>query len=537
MAYNPRPALAALAAPVLLGALAMLACSPVGLPGLIGGATPTVAAAVTGSPTAPPPAGSPTASGAGTATPVTAATTATGGAGTPAARATRAAARTAAANPTGAANSTGAASSTGSAPASGGVNFVLGSTQKVCQLIGETDLQTNKPTTNQSETRWGLMGIDLGYSFEHDGKLFFTFGDSIPTRTFNGKPNTQGTAPRTADDDDAIAYTTDTSIGAPGSGVCPRLTFTQYANGAFKNPVVLGASGQPAITLRTNEVPLAGISDGGHLYVFFATDNPVDQNGGPSKGNFGSSTRSVVGVSDDDGNTFHYAYDFSQGPGARFVMLAPAAGQDGNLYFWGTQGGDLYRKSPPYLARKPVGSLGSATGLEYWHGLNADGTPQFMPGEANAAPLFHDTSVDTSGQPQTTDCMGEVGVTWNTFLQRWLMLYNCNNPTATQPRGIYMRTAQQPWGPWSAPQTIFNPQRDGGYCNFIHRAVTNAQAQCDNLAGPNLLGDYGGDYGPYVLNRYTTGDTARGTSIIDYTVSTWIPYTIVVLQSTLQRAS
>ena len=66
--------------------------------------------------------------------------------------------------------------------------------------------------------------------------------------------------------------------------------------------------------------------------------------------------------------------------------------------------------------------------------------------------------------------------------------------------------------------------------------MTGALAQCDNLAGPNQVGDYGGSYGPYVLGRYTTGDAAQGTSTIDYTVSTWIPYTEVILQSTLRRA-
>jgi Domain of unknown function (DUF4185) len=421
--------------------------------------------------------------------------------------------------------------------ATGDVSFVPGSSQKVCQLMGETDLQTNKPTANQTETRWGLMGNDLGYSFEHDGKLFFVFGDSGPTRTFNGKPNTQTGPDRTADDNDAIAYTTDTSIGGPGSGVCPRLTFIHYADGAFKNPVVLDAHGHPAITLRTDEVPVSGISDGGHLVVFFATDNPVYLTTGPSKGNLGFATRSVVGVSDDDGNTFHYSYDFSQGPGAKFVEVAPAQGSDGFVYFWGTQGGDLYRQSAPFLARKPVGSLGSPDGLEYWHGSNADGTPQFMPGETSASPLFHDTLPDASGQPRVADCMGEVGVTWNTFVNRWLMLYNCADATPANPRGVYIRTAPQPWGPWSAPQTLFNAERDGGYCNFIHRAVTNALAQCDNLAGPNQMGDNGGDYGPYVLARYTTGDAAKSITTIYYTVSTWIPYTEVILQSTLQSTS
>jgi hypothetical protein len=36
--------------------------------------------------------------------------------------------------------------------------------------------------------------------------------------------------------------------------------------------------------------------------------------------------------------------------------------------------------------------------------------------------------------------------------------------------GIYLRSAKQPWGPWSEPTTIFNPYcaGQGGYCEQMH---------------------------------------------------------------------
>ena len=101
---------------------------------------------------------------------------------------------------------------------------------------------------------------------------------------------------------------------------------------------------------------------------------------------------------------------------------------------------------------------------------------------------------------------------------------------------MYLRAAEHPWGPWSQPQTIFNEQRDGGLCHFLHRAVSAQLAQCDDLAGPSQLADFGGGYGPYILGRYTTGDAAQGTSTFYYTLSTWIPYTEVILQSSLRTA-
>ncbi len=409
------------------------------------------------------------------------------------------------------------------------ITYVPGSTQKVCLLTGETDHETNQPTASQTVSRFGLLSSDLGYSFEHDGKLFFLFGDSKPANTFDGKPNLGKDPPRIADDNDAIAYTTDTA------SPCIRLNFITDAIGAYKNPAVLNAQGKPAITLRVDEIPVAGISDAGKMYVIFATDNYMYQTTGPSKTELGMATRTVIGVSDDDGSTFHYLYDLSKGPDARFINVAIAQASDGYLYFWGTQGGAFYRKSPVYLARKPMGSMSSLNGIEYLHAVNPDGTPVFMPDESDAEPLFHDTISGSGGALQAADCMGELGVAWNAFLKRWIMLYNCLNDTTTNPRGIYMRYAAQPWGPWSPPQTIFNLNRDVALCHYVHRAV-NAQFPnpCDNLSDPGRLDVSGGGYGPYFLARFTTNNAANGTSTFYYTLSTWNPYGQVIVKSTVR---
>ena len=400
------------------------------------------------------------------------------------------------------------------------IRYVPGSSQKICQLVGETDREFNQPTANQTESRFGLVGDDLGYSFESNGKLFFLFGDSNPTASFNGKPNLGNDPPRISDDNDAIAFTTDTRFNP-----CIKLNFITDSIGAYKNPVVLNGQGQPAITLRAFEIPVAGINDGGKMYVIFATDHT---------GAF--STRTVVGESDDDANTFHYLYDFSKGPGAKFINVAIASSTDGYLYFWGTQGGNLYRKSPAFLAREPIGSMNSLKGIEYLNAVNPDGTPVFMPNESGATPLFHDhLSSSSAGGQQDADCMGELGVNWNPFVKRWVLLYNCLDDTPTNPRGVYMRTAVQPWGPWSAPQTIFNPTTDGGYCHFIHRAV-NAQnpTACDSLSDPSRLDVFGGEYAPYFISRFTTGEAASATSTFYYTLSTWNPYTEIIMKTTIQ---
>jgi hypothetical protein len=90
-----------------------------------------------------------------------------------------------------------------------------------------------------------------------------------------------------------------------------------------------------------------------------------------------------------------------------------------------------------------------------------------------------------------------------------------------------LRTAQQPWGPWSAPQTIFNATRDHGICVFIYSDSTGA---CPNPGGQTAAG---GNYAPYFISPLTTGDE-DGTSIFYWTMATFDPYTQMIMKTTIQ---
>lgn len=410
------------------------------------------------------------------------------------------------------------------------VLYVDGSTKKVCQLTGEIDREFNTPTVNQTETRWGLSSVDGGHSFDHDGKVFFLFGNGNPTPMFNGKPNGYLSPPRRPDQTDGpVAFTTDTNIEN-----CLKLDVITNAIGAYNNDMVLNAQGQPAITLRVDEGSGAGFSQGGRMYALFATDNLVYQSGGPTADNLGCSTRSVLAVSDDDGRTFQYLYDFSSGPDAKFVGNEVAQGADGYLYFWGVQSGTHCRQSAPYFARKKAQTIDQPGGMEYFAGFDANGQPTFSASESDAVPLFHDTVPTAAGGSRVDDCMGEHGIEWNRFVSRWVMLYNCFNSKPNANDWIYMRYAEQPWGPYSAPQVIFNPVRDKGFCYFIHRAVTPTQPQCDNLGDPAHPEQSGSGYGPFIVSHYTVGDPANHTSTFYWTMSTWRPYQKVLMQTTIQ---
>lgn len=403
------------------------------------------------------------------------------------------------------------------------ITYVAGSTAKLCQLTGETDHETGRPTSSLTASRYGLVAADHGYSFVYEGKLWFFFGDAVPTRTFNGHSNTAIRWPydRSSLINDAIAYAT--TRGADG---CPVLNFVPWAPGtpgaapgAYADPVVTTTKGD--LSLRTNESPNAGIAVGGHMYAVFATDNPTATCTPSTCSKLGAPTRSVMGeLIDPTTLTFKDLYNFSaprtpKGNGAKFVYVAIAE-DDGWLYFWGTKAGSLYRHSAVYLARKLAATIATPGGFEYLHGTRA-GAPVWRSSEASATPLFDDHP----------NCASTVGAEYDAYLTQWLLLYDCRDNSVSNPAGIWMRHAAEPWGPWSAPQTIFDPVTNHGYCHFIdHPTCTN-----------KFKGSKGTFYGPFFVAGWTTGTiptpTRPATSTIYYTLDTFQPYGQVILSTVL----
>ncbi len=41
------------------------------------------------------------------------------------------------------------------------------------------DKEKHQPTFSLTETRYGIRGTDLGNSFEHNGRVYFLFGDTV----------------------------------------------------------------------------------------------------------------------------------------------------------------------------------------------------------------------------------------------------------------------------------------------------------------------------------------------------------------------
>ncbi|MCQ4188501.1 DUF4185 domain-containing protein [Methylocystis suflitae] len=392
--------------------------------------------------------------------------------------------------------------------------------QKVCQMTGDLEFETVQPTKNPTGY-YNVPGTDLGSPFEHNGRQYFLFGDT------NGA-------------DDGIAFTT-----ARAAEPCPRLEFVSDSKDSNHKPFKPIADAK--ISMKADEVPTTGFSVHGALYVFVRTGYALN-NGGhvDERGNVTEVGKAALLRSDDNGLTFYSVSDeWRQGLGEKLVYLSsvrvskadfpdlPTNSSEGLLVF----GSGNYRKSKPYLAFIDLDELNNRKKvLKYFAGTVMAKSisrietriPRWEDEDKEARDLFNDN---------TPQCVGELSVTWNSKLRQWLMLYNCEHK-------ILARVAEKPWGPWSGPAIIFDPAADGGICRFIrgcscHERGGNQREDCApvrDITSPSTpdnpwgLGDV---YAPYAIPRYTIG--GRRSVTVYYLMSTWNPYQVVMMKTTLAR--
>ena len=383
----------------------------------------------------------------------------------------------------------------------------LPNARKIVQLTGEVDRENWKPkngdplplTHNQTESKFGIRGTDLGVSFVHNGHIYFLFGDTWR------EPYREAQL-----DLDSIAFSTSLNPN-PDDGL--DLTFYRQP------PLILTGN----ISQRGFEVPLDGLSLGRSMIVFFSTDHYT-------AGDYDLMGRSVVARSDDHGYTFDYLYEFSR---EKFINVSldqfPTGetiglpGYQETLLIWGS---GRYRSSDVYLAAMPLTEIAGHPQKRYYAGQR-NLLPFWSDREEEAVPLF------------CAGCVGELSVRWNQFLERWIILYNSDNP-----RGIIMRSAPQPWGPWSGPIMAFDPDK-GGYGHFMHapwKVGAESDYVYDNMfrsgdgSFPWRGKDPGGEYGPYQIAPLARGENNVFTQIY-FTMSTWNPYQVMLMTTTISADS
>jgi hypothetical protein len=363
------------------------------------------------------------------------------------------------------------------------LSYVEGSTAKIEQVIGDYDKGLQAPTLNQTQRRYGVIGTDLGNTFEHAGRIHFCFGDTIGPGAYKPLASSASSDP---DAPLAIDFVSD----APGSFVPMRI---------------------PGVSLGPYEVPVSGLSLDGGMYVVVSTNyspaTPTD--------------RSVLARFDETTRSFTAIREISRLPGGHFIKmtlrLAPdgvagiAVGEPHVLIF----GSGVYRRSNVYLAAVPAQGFESGEGTRYFAGL-AGGEPVWSGTEGDALPIV------------VHPVVGDLSVVYAEQAGLWLMTYDSRNP-----QGIVLRYAPQPWGPWSEAVIIFNPRRDAGVGTFLHNP---RQQPDDGLDGPVAVNRdparvAGGAYAPLMLERFlrVQDDTLE----LQYLMSTWNPYTVVRMRSAL----
>lgn len=373
------------------------------------------------------------------------------------------------------------------------------STEVIGSLVSAPGKGGVNDLNRRSNGSLGMRGTDLGASFEHDGRLFFLFGDTW----------TIGGAGAPGQDDDSIAWTRARHVGRFG---VPQLTWASLRNDHFAPLRV------PSTSHAGMEVPVEGIHADGRAYAWFVS--------GWSERRQTYDHRVLGHLTRETLNTGRLALD-EVVSSDRFLNVS-AVEYGGHVYLFGA--GDPYRGAALRLARFRPQAIDRH---RQWRYLAGD---EWVEGENNARPVVSELIPG-----RAPNCIGEFSVRRVPGQKLFVMAYGCDDHRGARPRGYRVRIARRPWGPWSKPVMIMSGRADGGYEVTQHFSVgpfpeKPFQSSDDGLAEPDHLqgrDTVGGEYGPYLIPRYFHHKGHR--LDIVYAHSTWNPYKVWLMRTRLIR--
>lgn len=276
----------------------------------------------------------------------------------------------------------------------------VGEVSVVMQLTGED-------SPNETD-EYLVHGTDLGSMFEHDGLIYFVFGDTFGPRK-RGATGAGGALWRS----NVLAYTSDRN---PSDGILFD-GFIVDSTGSAKQ-VVYSSHGGGEVT----KIPTGGVSTNGVIYLYFMSVRKWGE-AGQWLANYGGMARST-----DDGRSFDIL-DQPRWPGeSNFIQITVATAGE-YLYFWCIPAG---RFGGVQLMRVRPSDIEEFGAYEYFAGTGFTGE-RWVSDLEDAATIVE--------QP-----VGELSVIYNNYLERWIMTY-----LNEKSRAIEIREAINPWGPWSEP--------------------------------------------------------------------------------------
>lgn len=248
---------------------------------------------------------------------------------------------------------------------------------------------------------------------------------------------------------------------------------------------------------------------------------------------------------------------------------AKDAGGKQRVFLWGRPGfigvGAAGRPMGLYFAWAdlPPGP-GFSWRLNYFAGMDAGGKPRFSPNERDAVAADLDSSAE-GVQPEVHDIVDQMSLSWVEPLKKWVMFYGggmVNTPTEYLPNcgvlefftgsdctqvvigngAIRMRSADHPWGPWSAPQDVLiggdpnrlPPEHQYAPGGVLRHPACNEPACVTHTKSREVSPDeYGFLYGVNIIEQWTR-PADDGVDIL-WNLSTWDPYRVVLVRTRINQ--
>ena len=202
---------------------------------------------------------------------------------------------------------------------------------------------------------------------------------------------------------------------------------------------------------------------------------------------------------------------------------------------------------------------------QYFTGLDENGQPQFSASENEAAAVDLDSSTPGVQPTEVHDVVNQISVAWVGELHKWVMFYSggiiklpiepvlphcgvlelfAGQECAEVVIGngaLRMRTADQPWGPWSPPQDIIaagdpadGPVGQYGPGGMLRHPDCTAPGCAPHTpareANPQ---EYGFFYSANIIEQWIR-PADDGVDII-WNASSWDPYRITLLRTHIKR--
>ena len=249
---------------------------------------------------------------------------------------------------------------------------------------------------------------------------------------------------------------------------------------------------------------------------------------------------------------------------------SPAKGSGGNqrVFLWGRPGfvgvAANGRSLGLYFAYVDMPAGPGYPWQPMYYAGSAEGVPQFSAQERDAVPVDLDSTTAGVQAGEVIDIVNQMSVAWVEPLRKWVMFYGgglSTLPTAVLPNcgvlelftgaecrdvvvgngAVRMRSADDPWGPWTPPQDIIaGTDPDGGPQGQYGPGGALRHAGCqDPRCAPHSRifvyhpNEYGFFYAANIIGEWTrpAGDGAD----ILWNASTWDPYRVVLLRTRIRQ--